>query len=410
MRYDLAMRPNSESADLTTATATLAEPAPPGRPEPAGTGRQLLFVDNLRVYLTVLVVLHHLMLTYAAVGPWYYMENPHSTPTQLVGLVFVLCNQAYFMGFFFFLSGYFTPASYARKGTVAFVRDRLLRLGIPFAAFYLLLGHVAGLGLPYSDYAPKSTGPQPWWKWFDTGSGPLWFVGTLLLFTLCYVAWRAIARRGQDAATVALVRPQSPPRFGAIVAFVAVVAVASFAIRLVFPIGRSLPIPVFDLPTPSHLVQYVLMFALGFVAYRRDWLTTITDRMGKAGFASAAGVTLVLFPLALTGLKYFSGGLAWQAFCYTLWEAVFCVGMCLGLITFFRNRLNRQGRLARMASANAYTVYVVHAPVIVGVALAFRWLDIAPLLKFVVVAPVALAACLAVAYLIRLIPGVRRVL
>ena len=35
------------------------------------------------------------------------------------------------MGFFFLLAGYFTPASYERKGAGAFLTDRFVRLGIP---------------------------------------------------------------------------------------------------------------------------------------------------------------------------------------------------------------------------------------------------------------------------------------
>lgn len=42
-------------------------------------------------------------------------------------------------GFFFLISGFFTPASFDRKGGRAFVRDRLLRLGVPLLVFLLLL-------------------------------------------------------------------------------------------------------------------------------------------------------------------------------------------------------------------------------------------------------------------------------
>ena len=38
-------------------------------------GSRLLFVDNIRVFLTILVILHHLMITYAGTGRWYYNEG-----------------------------------------------------------------------------------------------------------------------------------------------------------------------------------------------------------------------------------------------------------------------------------------------------------------------------------------------
>jgi len=33
---------------------------------------------------------------------------------------------------FFFISGYFTPSSFRKKGKYAFIRDKFKRLGIPF--------------------------------------------------------------------------------------------------------------------------------------------------------------------------------------------------------------------------------------------------------------------------------------
>jgi len=40
------------------------------------TGVRLFFLDHLRVWLTMLVIMHHLSLTYALIAPWYYMEPP----------------------------------------------------------------------------------------------------------------------------------------------------------------------------------------------------------------------------------------------------------------------------------------------------------------------------------------------
>lgn len=43
--------------------------------------------------------------------------------------------QAFSMGLFFLISGYFTPSSYERKGSGRFAKDRLLRLGIPILCY-----------------------------------------------------------------------------------------------------------------------------------------------------------------------------------------------------------------------------------------------------------------------------------
>lgn len=58
--------------------------------------------------------------------------------------------------------------------------------------------------------------------------------------------------------------------------------------------------------------------------------------------------------------------------CTALWDSIFSVGMCLALLTFFRHRLNRQSRFGSFLSQQAFTVYIIHIPVIVLLALAWR--------------------------------------
>jgi len=86
---------------------------------------RLFFVDHLRVALTMLVVVHHVSVIYGANTLFYYVEPPaKDSLAYLRLLVFELINQEYFLGFFFLLSGYFTPGSFERKGPEAFFEDR----------------------------------------------------------------------------------------------------------------------------------------------------------------------------------------------------------------------------------------------------------------------------------------------
>ena len=106
---------------------------------------RLLFIDNLRTGLITLVVLHHVALVYGAFAPFYYVEPPTNDPLAFqVLLVFGLINQSWFMGALFLLSGYFTPGSFDRKGPGSFLKDRLLRLGIPLIVFF---GNAINAGL-----------------------------------------------------------------------------------------------------------------------------------------------------------------------------------------------------------------------------------------------------------------------
>jgi fucose 4-O-acetylase-like acetyltransferase len=98
-------------------------------------------LDALRAGLTLLVVLHHTAITYGGAGGWFYRELPSSEAlsSQLLTMLCAI-NQSYFMGLFFLIAGYFTPAAVERHGVAAFVRERLLRLGVPFLVFGILIG------------------------------------------------------------------------------------------------------------------------------------------------------------------------------------------------------------------------------------------------------------------------------
>ena len=71
---------------------------------------RLLYLDNLKVCLTVLVIFHHAGQAYGDGGGWAY--HP-SNPAEFMPWIwhFFSVNAAFFMGFFFLISGYFVPTS-----------------------------------------------------------------------------------------------------------------------------------------------------------------------------------------------------------------------------------------------------------------------------------------------------------
>jgi glucan biosynthesis protein C len=167
-------------------------------PVQAGTGRtsRLFFIDHLRAALVIFVVLHHVAVVYGAIVPsFYYIEPPFNDPLAgLVLLVFALFNQAWFMGAFFLLAGYFAPGSFDRKGPGSFLKGRLLRLGIPLILFIFVLSPISSIGywlMPAS--LTGITTPLTWQAYPHLlGMGPMWFLAMLLIFTFGYAAWRML--------------------------------------------------------------------------------------------------------------------------------------------------------------------------------------------------------------------------
>jgi glucan biosynthesis protein C len=370
-------------------------------PASGKVANRLLFVDHLRAALIIVVVLHHV----AFLSP-LYLEPAYQGITGLLLLIFLLVNQAYFMGLLFLISGFFTPGSFEHKGIASYLKGRLLRLGIPTLIYMFILNPIAAIGL-YELPASLTgiTTPLTWQQYPKViGIGPMWFAIMLLVFDFSYVAWR-MATKNRVTRPATTINP-GIPGYRLIAVFILVVALASYLVRIVLPLGTI----VFSFPTLAYLPQYTSFFIIGIVAFHRNWFRTIPNSMGKWGFRMALATTLILFPLAFSGKTACLGGGHWQSGAYALWDSTFSVGMCLGLITLFRRFFDRPGMLGSFLSQQAYAVYVFHFPVIVLLALALRGIHLEPLLKFSLAAIIGVPLCFAVAYLVRKIPLMDRIL
>ena len=373
--------------------------------------RRLHYVDHLRVLLTALVILHHAAITYGAPGGWYYRENPdNGTAVEVFLTLFVATNQAFFMGLFFFIAGHFTPGAYDRKGAGPFVRDRLARLGAPLVVYavcidpvikYALRASVSGYTGSLLEFYREAAATLP-----RVGVGPLWFVEILLIFSVAYVVVR-LARRRDPVAAVADV-----PGFASLASFAAVLGVVSFGVRIAMPIGGSIPFPHIQ---PPFAAQYLALFPLGAIAYRRGWLAAIPESYGRGAAWVVGALFASFFVLFGVGeamsqpIDVYMGGRHWQALAYALWEQSMCVAMVVLLLTTFRARFNDPSALGRRLGASAYAAYILHAPVLLGVSLACRGWQASGLVKFAVVGTVTAIATFAVSDAIRRLPGVRAV-
>jgi glucan biosynthesis protein C len=377
----------------------------------ASTGSRLLFIDNMRVMLTLQVVLFHLLIIYAGTGGWLYKEGREDFVTGALGAWLITVSQAYFMGLFLLISAYFVPGSYDRKGAGRFLKDRLIRLGIPLAVY----SWIASPLLKALVLRVKDGVSLPWWHYLPglkfeavIGSGPLWFVETLLIFSVVYVGWRLVVRSRPASSTVDARFPGN----GVIALFALLLGIVSFGVRLWRPIGWNFSPLNLQFP---FFAQYIALFIVGLVAYWRNWLLSLPETTGRLWLGIGIVMVFLFWPLVIGGgmdkrTEPFAGGWHWQAIAYALWESFTCLGMCIGLIYLFRRSVNRQGKLARFLSSNAYTAYIIHGVVITIIALAVRDVMVYPLLKWALAALVTIPLCFGLSHLIRKLPYMDRVL
>ena len=380
---------------------------------------RLYFIDNLRILLITLVAMLHLSITYGGAGGWYYRNVPEGTMS--IPLTWHNASvQAFSMGLFFLISGYFTPRSYDRKGPRRFFKDRLLRLGIPILCYDFVIGPLMayplmkvgalehGSTLQFNGSYSKFL--SIYYSRFHVGTGPLWFVEALLIFAGVYVLYRLLSKT-----PVSSVHEDGKlPGNLTLALFALALGTVSFIVRIWLPIGWSFGPLNFQFP---FFPQYICMYIVGIVAYRNNWLVRIPDAMGKLWLCIALFFILILFPAlfvlggALKGdISAFMGGLRWQCFEYAVWEQFTGVAMIIALLFLFRKWLNRQASVSKAMSASAYTAYIIHAPVTVLVAIAMRNISLYPLLKFALAVLIAIPLCFTLGNFIRQLPLAKRIL
>jgi fucose 4-O-acetylase-like acetyltransferase len=357
--------------------------------------RRETWIDNLRVGLIVGVIGSHVSLIYALDVGWYYEERTASEVAKAVLAGVFSPGLLFGMGLLFFVAGMFTPPALERKGARRFVIDRLWRLGIPTGAYLFVVNptmnffgdRAMGEGETIADYFRRT-------YWDDVELGVAWFIAALLLFSLAYAAWRS--RHPVRTEEITPLRPSDLVKAGVFI------AVASFLVRLVFPVlggEEILALNLWEYPQMSAL------FALGVLAQERGWLSNgLSPQLRRTcGWAAAVGVLLaVLVGVGITitdDAEPFLGGWRFEATLIPLIEATLALGMSLWAIDWFRRRGNRAGSVVRGLGRASFAAYLVHVPITILLAIALREVGVPAELKILSVFALGVVASFGLGWL-----------
>jgi surface polysaccharide O-acyltransferase-like enzyme len=368
---------------------------------------KLFYIDNIKTILTILVILHHTVITYGGSGGWYWTQKTTCFGALVPMTMFVSINQSFFMGFFFLLAAYFTDSSYSKKGSSKFITDRLIRLGIPLLFYSFILSPILSYLVYYFAKEQQITLLQylsGYDSWIDFGV--MWFVAALLFFTMIYVLVQKIFKTNFK-------KPIPVPGAFQILSFAVVLGIISFIVRIVFPVGWVLKPLGFQL---GHFTQYVALFAGGIIASRNNWLEQLTYKTENY-LKRSIGLCLLFFPVFFfirvkldMPVSWFSGGFHWQSLLYAVWEQ--CIG--LSILTVFlikgRKSWNKTSTVLAKLSRSNFVVYIFHPLVIISLTLLIRNSEIDPALKFLFIAPLIVLASYCFGLLMLQIPGIKKIL
>ncbi len=335
----------------------------------------------LRTFLTLLVVAHHSALAYYAFAPapaaslkelpmmWtaFPVVDPQKWPAAAL---FIGFNDTFFMSLMFLISGVFVWPALLRKGSVGFLRARLIKLGIPFAIAAAVLSPLA--------YYPSyfATGADPalgsfMKEWVTLGvwpAGPAWFLWVLIAFGVVAAAASKIAP-GLDlrAARAQETLSESPMRYA--LALIAISALVYLPMAAAFTPENWSNVGPFWFQT-SRLLHYAVYFVAGMGLGAQGLGRGLLAHGGKLArrwplwiMASMAAFVLGMVALFTILKTYGNGGTGPSMTLSALGNLTFvlsCATSSLACLAVFVRFARETHPILDHLSANAYGIYLFH--------------------------------------------------
>jgi hypothetical protein len=336
-----------------------------------------LALGNLRAFVILTVLAFHSVLAYlGSLGatafafdapPYKWRAFPIVDSHRWFGFdVFCAWQDVYLMSLMFFLSALFTGPSLARKRSLKFLSDRLLRLGVPFVFAVTVVMPIA----LYPVYRTTASDPsvdgyvRHLFALPFVPNGPMWFLWMLLALTVVAALlhrlaphWVAFLGRLSAAAGA------RPGRYFA--GLVAASAMAYVPLALVFtPWDWSGHGPfAFQLSRPLHYAVYYFA-GLGVGAFGLERGLLAPDGMLARRWATWLTVAFVTFLLWMgstaLAMTYQAAAPLGLRVVVDVGFALACASGCFGVMAgCLRFAMLRSRALASLAT-NAFGIYLLH--------------------------------------------------
>jgi glucan biosynthesis protein C len=383
------------------------------------------WVDNLRSFITVLVVAHHSALAYTTFA-WFnkklYIASTHPVVDEArwKGLdIFVFFNDIFFMSLMFLISGIFMMHSLQQKQVKIFIRDRFFRLFVPFmigVTLLMLLAYYPAFHLAYGstnvkDYIIDFFTVEAW------PVGPPWFIWVLFLFNVIFALCYPFLKNAMNKAGVLLASQRHSPLKLLLIWYVFTWVIYVPVTFLISPEAWT-GIGPFDFQV-SRLLLYFGYFLLGivigapglrngifaegaaFVKRWPVWLAACLVVFVMLIFSEAVLTTMV----KQQQLTLLQGTIIYRS----LW-VLSCTLSAIALLTMFKGVYNKAIGWWQSLAANAYGIYLVHYIFVLWCQFLLLDYHLPAVSKFFITLIVSVGMSWWVTYLVRKIGIVRKYL
>ncbi|MDU0354329.1 acyltransferase family protein [Paraglaciecola aquimarina] len=345
------------------------------------------YMDNLRAFAMLLGIFFHAALAYS---PMLNQIWPTSDP-QNSAIVDVLAffSHTFRMPLFFIIAGFFAALLLNKQGLGAMIKNRLLRVTLPFVIFLPLVMISFALIFTWAISAIDSKSPMlgmiammsqiP-----DAPSPPattthLWFLYNLTFFYGLTIIMVKCMRFNWMRYVV-----KSPKLFLLLGPVLLIPAVTSQ--------HAPLPAPEQFMPQLWSFGFYGLFYLFGYGLYKHEqfldtlkpytWLMLITAILAYAAFHSTLGGEVSMQQVMENASQ--SPKLSWRQVGIAALQAYTGVNMCLFLLVTGKTIFSQQNVAMRAIANSSYWIYIVHLPVLWVIQFALLDVQLPLLLEFLI--------------------------
>lgn len=398
--------------------------------------QRLFFIDYLRAFMVVLVVLEHSFLPYSL-----HFKNAAYIPDWEDSILFDFCylyTGAIVIPVLLFISGMFVIPSLRWYGFIKFAEEKLLRLGIPFiiGVFFLSPPQMYARHLIKKDAAISYLDYLREFFFFQTFSiSGFWFLSFLLvlmLFTafVFYLIPSFIRILGSLARWLA----NNPVKGFICLSFFSSVLL-SFGELIWGPFYWIGFTKLFRVQGSKFLLEiFFFMLGVGFAEAHLNFNKTLLDRLSNSWFRWLLISIFIGFLYTAFSLGFYDKGAYYNGILesfplhntfYEAWDEMvtytpfvftrlillgfFISSLMIAHYSFFYRFLRRENSMLNSLARSAFGVYIIHEPIQVGLSYTLYWFNLNVFSKFMIVASCSLfISWILIQYLFLKIPGFKK--
>jgi glucan biosynthesis protein C len=369
---------------------------------------RIVLIDYLRAFVTLLVLAHHSFLAYTTFAKFNF-SHYLSSSAPIVDTVrwrffdyVVEFNDIYFMSLMFAISGLFVWPLLEKRGVLTFLKDRILRLGVPFVVGVIFLMPLAYY--PSWRLAGGNGGYLSFWLQFMTkdgwAGGPLWFIWVLLFFDFLAALLFLIFDRKRPALTI-----KSPLKSTLIIYVVTFLAMAPLVVKF----GPETWVPFISPPfwfQLSRIGLYFIWFIVGILIGRNGIKKSI---LATDGPLARRWLFWIIACVVVYNLLWFVPRLLFQAMnvpreiCELVYGVLWplsCTASCYGLFALFSGIINKPRPWMDNVARYAFIMYIVHYIYVTWTQYLLLGISLPAALKFIIVFVITVALSMLTAKLI----------